>query len=246
MVNDFSSLFEIFLAIHIGGWYYDAVKGNYKDIPNEINEFAGLSNRETASKVENLKARLMIQKSEIENSELQNILQKISHRYEIQNMVINQKYAVDFIPTFNAIYFITLFYTFFILLIGAFEQFYSEKSINMLLSYLNLELLVIVGLFIRSFIPKYSNKRLNPIYIAILFISPFLLYTLFLLDFQLFQLFEVFSFKVNIILSIFISLSMLSLLLIRYNLKKYRIRKYLLKNYEKTVKEVDFILESIS
>jgi len=176
MLREFSSFFELFAALNLGyatsKKFRETVNNNILKVKSAISEkqkaktkclldgirvtYAGEAEREAKKKCDHAdryfnRSVQTIERSAIENS--------------------------DFPEGARSIFLIVTIYCVYCLLLCGYEQKYPVECKTILLT-MNLNIIIIIWLFIRNLLPKSHKTNLNPTLTVLLFHIPFLYYNL--------------------------------------------------------------------
>jgi hypothetical protein len=165
MLNNFSSFFEIFCGLNLA---YAGSQRFRNAIDSEIYKL--LKNKllqNISSNVEELKSKVIVTVSEDNSENINKKLIKLQEDFDLksEDLLGNENEKLNFIEGFNAMFLSTSLYCLSILILGGYEQFFSENSKlpNLFLIFL----LPVFGfnlfVFLRSFTKKH-NKNIKAIY----------------------------------------------------------------------------------
>lgn len=175
MLNNFSSIFEILVALNLSyagsQQVRDAVNVNILRIRDALSE----KHRRTLKK---LNSEINLALSDKNGIRMTEECLKMLRYFEINSrlLTLKEQQARNFTKGTKSLFVIGTFYCFLILTIGGYEQFYSNLEIEHLLCFVNLNITLVFILFCRNLIPKYSHLKTKPLTNLFLFSIPLLLY----------------------------------------------------------------------
>lgn len=239
MINQFSSIFEIFTGLNLAyagsKTFRDALDQTILQIGNTIT-----NNHE--EKIKKIQSEITVTIAEEYEQQMQEKCSTVNRYFRIYVKRIKDKeeHYANFPIGIKSIFLLTSLFCFTLLIIGGYEQFYSDEKTNEFLTFLNIIILFIIYIFIRNLFPSKFNKKIKPLYTLLLFLFPILMYSAFVKytadnNNAHFQIFEI---RINVMISILISISAFLFHFLRVYIHRVYFRYQLLKIYNKTESEL--------
>jgi len=212
MINEFSSVFEIMTLLNLG---YAGSKTFRSIIDSSILKLQFTISQDIQNKIDQLTSEIIVfgeqttDKVKDDCQKLKGSFEKETYKIRVQERLMRR-----FPDGIKSIFLITTLYCFTLLLIGGYEQFYTDSinKINELLAFINLTIIILLAR--NCFAPSHkSNAR--PFYTFLLFLLPFIIFIICeKLEFYFFEAF-IPSQRMNLAIAFFISCSAFILHILR-------------------------------
>lgn len=247
MINQFSSIFEIFTVLNLA---YAGSKVFRDALDNTILKIGDTISTNHKEKIVKIQSEITVTIAEEYEQKMQEKI-SITNRYfsiNVERIKNNEKCNANFPLGIKSIFLLCSLFSFTILLLGGYEQFYSTERNNEFLFFINLTSISLFLVFVRNLHPRKFDKNISPIMSFVMFLIPIILYVIyevFLSD----TIKEYIKFpkeKINIFISIAISISAFLLHFLRVYIHRTFFRFQLLRVYNKTEKELREFERSIN
>jgi len=247
MVNQFSSIFEIFTGLNLA---YAGSKVFRDALNNTILKISDTITTNHKEKILKIQSEIAVTIAE----EYENTMQKkidTTNRYftiSVEKIKKSEKTNSDFPLGIKYIFLLCSLFSFTLLLLGGYEQFYNDQQSSAFLCFVNLTAILLLCIFIRNLHPSKFDKNISPVITTILFVIPIILYIVYetVLENNIKQYIKFPENKINIFIAIFISMSAFLLHFLRVYIHRTFFRFQLLRIYNKTEIELREFERSIN
>jgi hypothetical protein len=247
MVNQFSSIFEIFTGLNLA---YAGSKVFRDALDNTILQIGNTISTNHKEKYEKIKSEINVTVAEEYNQGVQEKF-NLTNRYffiNVERIKKSESINSNFPIGIKSIFLICSLYSFTLLMLGGYEQFYKSTQVNQFLCFINLTSVILLIIFIRNLLPKKFDKNVKPLFSFFLFLIPIALYILFLTQISEVNKQKIYlpESKVNLLISILISLSAFLFHFLRVYIHRSYFRFQILNIYDKTEQELREFERSIN
>jgi hypothetical protein len=239
MINQFSSIFEIFTGLNLA---YAGSKVFRDALDNTILQIGNTISTNHKEKFSKIQSEINVTIAEEHEKGVQEKCKKTDRYFtiSIEKIKKSEEWNKNFPIGIKSIFLICSLYSFTLLMLGGYEQFYDNTKTNEFLCFINLTFVCVFLIFIRNLLPEKFDKNIKPLTSVFLFSIPIILYILYLKFCQdTFKLNVYFpDFRISVLISIFISLSAFLFHFLRVYIHRTYFRFQILNVYDKTEQEL--------